>query len=72
MERFVTVSNMKIGMPWEDRVEITPMPEMDRISYLDGLVKDALQKEPRWSMKAGARPAKPCFIPPFLHPLTMK
>ncbi|NLW44873.1 MAG: NADP-dependent glyceraldehyde-3-phosphate dehydrogenase [Syntrophomonadaceae bacterium] len=70
MERFVTaVSNMKIGMPWEDKVEITPMPEMDRISYLDGLVKDALQKGAQVVNEGGGASCQTLFYPAILAPV---
>ncbi len=70
MERFVTaVGNMKIGMPWEENVEITPMPEMDRISYLNDLVKDALQKGAQIVNQDGGTSCQTLFKPAVLSPV---
>lgn len=37
----VKMSLMKCGMPWEKGVQITPMPDFDKISYLHGLIDDS-------------------------------
>jgi glyceraldehyde-3-phosphate dehydrogenase (NADP+) len=41
------VSNLKAGMPWEDEVKITPMPEPDKTGYLSELITDAVAKGAR-------------------------
>lgn len=35
------VSSIKIGMPWEEGVQITPLPEDGKIPYLQELIEDA-------------------------------
>jgi len=41
-QRFVdAVSMLKTGMPWEDGVNITPLPEEGKAGYLTGLIEDA-------------------------------
>jgi glyceraldehyde-3-phosphate dehydrogenase (NADP+) len=37
------LSKLKIGMPWEDGVKITPLPEEGKVEYLRGLIIDALE-----------------------------
>jgi glyceraldehyde-3-phosphate dehydrogenase (NADP+) len=42
VELFVKeVDQLKIGMPWDDNVKLTPLPEPDKSEYLNGLVEDA-------------------------------
>ncbi|OIN99683.1 MAG: NADP-dependent glyceraldehyde-3-phosphate dehydrogenase [Desulfovibrionaceae bacterium CG1_02_65_16] len=38
------VKSLKIGMPWEDGVNITPLPEPGKTAYLTTLLRDALSK----------------------------
>jgi glyceraldehyde-3-phosphate dehydrogenase (NADP+) len=43
LERFCAgVAKLKVGMPWEPGVDITPLPEPGKVAYLRGLVDDAL------------------------------
>lgn len=37
-----SVSRLKLGMPWEKDVDITPLPEEGKCEYLAGLVDDAV------------------------------
>jgi glyceraldehyde-3-phosphate dehydrogenase (NADP+) len=42
LERFCAgVDKLKVGMPWEPGVDITPLPEPGKVDYLRGLVDDA-------------------------------
>ena len=41
------VDGLKGGLPWEDGVQITPLPEPDKTAYLTGLIDDALSKGAR-------------------------
>lgn len=38
------VGSLKVGLPWEDGVSITPLPEPKKPSILEGLIGDALSK----------------------------
>jgi glyceraldehyde-3-phosphate dehydrogenase (NADP+) len=38
------VAKLKLGMPWEKDVDITPLPEEGKCEYLAGLVNDAVSK----------------------------
>ncbi len=45
LQRFAAaVKGLKVGLPWEPGVNITPLPEPGKPQHLDGLVQDALQK----------------------------
>ncbi len=39
-----SVNALKCGLPWEAGVSITPLPEPDKIVYLQGLIDDAIAK----------------------------
>jgi len=50
-EKFVAkfseaVDNLKPGMPWE-KVQVCPLPEMDKPQSMGKLVQDAIEKEPK-------------------------
>lgn len=38
------VRSLKVGLPWEDGVSITPLPEPKKPAYLSELIADALSK----------------------------
>jgi glyceraldehyde-3-phosphate dehydrogenase (NADP+) len=38
------VSDLKQGLPWEEGVSITPLPEPTKPSYLEELIADAVSK----------------------------
>lgn len=38
------VNNLKSGLPWEEGVLITPLPEHNKTAYLSGLIDDAVGK----------------------------
>lgn len=45
MKEFLSqLGSLKSGMPWEEGVKLTPLPEVDKPAYLDELKKDALSK----------------------------
>ena len=56
LERFAeAVRNLRFGMPWEDSVNITPLPESDKPDYLTDLVQDAGQHGARIINEAGSQ-----------------
>lgn len=38
------VDSLSIGLPWQKDIHITPLPEPDRIEFLQRLIKDAVDK----------------------------
>lgn len=63
------VSDLKLGMPWEPGVAITPLPEDGKPEYLKALVDDALAKGAR-NVNAGGQAEATFFRPAVLFPVT--
>jgi glyceraldehyde-3-phosphate dehydrogenase (NADP+) len=38
------INNLKAGLPWEEGVAITPLPETNKIAFLQDLIDDAVSK----------------------------
>ena len=68
------ISALKCGMPWEEGVNITPLPEADKTEYLNSLIQDALSKGAKVVNDGGGRFDKSFFYPAVLYPVnqTMK
>jgi glyceraldehyde-3-phosphate dehydrogenase (NADP+) len=60
---------MKQGMPWEDGVQITPLPEGGKTEYLKGLVEDALSKGATIINPQGGQANLTFFTPALLYPV---
>ena len=68
--RFVeAVGALKIGMPWEDGVAITPLPESGKTDYLAALVEDAQAHGARVVNASGATINGTFFYPAVLFPV---
>ncbi|EKD27345.1 MAG: hypothetical protein ACD_79C00750G0001, partial [uncultured bacterium] len=65
------VSNLKLGMPWESGVKLTPLPEPDKTKWMNEYIDDAC--------KLGANIINPCggksigtfFFPAILYPVNI-
>ena len=69
--RFVAVvDKLKAGLPWEDGVNITPLPEPGKQTYLSELVKDAKEKHAAIINNTGGRFEGTLFFPTVLYPVT--
>jgi glyceraldehyde-3-phosphate dehydrogenase (NADP+) len=76
-ERFTSkfveeVSKLKIGMPWEDGVKITPLPEPGKIDYLNELVQDAAHFGAKIINENGGESNDTFFYPAVLYPVNDK
>lgn len=60
------IENASIGMPWLDKVRITPLSEEHRIQYLNDLLEDALSKGALIENKDGGESLETLFIPAIL------
>lgn len=70
-EKFVAgVEALKPGMPWEDGVQVTPLPELKKPGYLQELVEDAVAKGARILNKDGASRTHSYFHPAVLFPVS--
>jgi acyl-CoA reductase-like NAD-dependent aldehyde dehydrogenase len=63
------VAKTRIGMPWVDRVRITPLVDPDRILYLRELVEDALRQGSSLGNEHAGRYFKSLFFPTILYPV---
>jgi len=64
------VSKLKYGMPWEDGVSLTPLPEADKPAYLKGCVDDAVAKGARVVNENGGMSNETFFYPAIVYPVT--
>jgi glyceraldehyde-3-phosphate dehydrogenase (NADP+) len=65
----LAMNNLNIGMPWQDNVEITPLPESGKIAYLQGLVDDAITHGAKVVNEAGGTVNQTFFFPAVLYPV---
>ena len=66
------MERLKFGMPWEEGVTITPLPDSDKAAYLKGLVEDALRLKARMMNADGGTTNKTFFYPAVLYPVNSK
>lgn len=64
------INLLKCGMPWEDGVTVTPLPEPEKPAYLEGLVSDALALGARVVNPGGGTVSGTFFYPALLYPVT--
>jgi glyceraldehyde-3-phosphate dehydrogenase (NADP+) len=70
LEKFTgEVDALKKGMPWEDGVRITPLPEPGKTDYLAGLIEDAVRKEARVVNPGGGRVEGTFMAPAVVYPV---
>lgn len=71
LERMVKgITGLKCGMPWEDGVTITPLPEVEKPEYLGGLIRDAESHGARVVNPGGGTAVKSFFYPALLYPVS--
>lgn len=64
----VAVDAMKLGLPWEDGVKITPLPEPNKPKYLSELIADAKEKGAKVANELGEIQAAAFVRPSVLYP----
>ena len=64
------IANIKIGMPWEKSVSITPLPEDGKIEYLNELIEDAKSKGANIINEHGGETNKTFMFPAVLFPVS--
>ncbi len=73
VERFKTaVANLKVGMPWENGTQLTPLPEPGKVDYLRGLVEDARRHGAQIINEKGGEIRNTFFYPAVLYPVNEK
>src|SRR5450830_1665049 len=63
------LATLKPGMPWEDGVALTPLPEAGKVDYLNALVADAAQHGARVMNANGGVSRGTFFYPAVLYPV---
>ncbi|MDD2586207.1 MAG: aldehyde dehydrogenase family protein, partial [Syntrophomonadaceae bacterium] len=63
------IDSLKTGMPWEENVNITPLPEEGKVEWLGKLVEDAVSKGAAVINKGGGEIAGNLFYPAVLFPV---
>lgn len=66
------VAKLKIGMPWEQGVNITPLPEENKPQYLKGLIEDAESNGAKIINESGGMVNKTFIYPAILYPVNAK
>jgi glyceraldehyde-3-phosphate dehydrogenase (NADP+) len=66
------VSKIKPGMPWENGVGLTPLPEPGKVDYLKGLVDDAQKHGANVVNENGGEILETFFYPAILYPVNDK
>jgi len=70
LKRFtVEISKLKLGMPWDAGVNITPLPEPGKTDFLNDLVQDAKQKGAKVINENGGAHWHSFFYPALLYPV---
>jgi len=64
------LEKLKMGMPWEDGVMITPLPEPDKPAYLKELIEDAKTKGAKVLNKNGGDINESFVYPAVLYPVS--
>ena len=73
LEKFsAEVEKLKVGMPWEEGVNITPLPEPNKSEYLADLIKDAVSHGAKVINPGGGIFNKSCFFPAILFQVNDK
>lgn len=63
------ISNLKLGLPWEQGVRITPLPETGKSEYLQSLIEDAKKLGGKVINSDGGKFDKTLFFPAVLFPV---
>jgi glyceraldehyde-3-phosphate dehydrogenase (NADP+) len=70
LQRFVAaLQQLKIGMPWEDGVQITPLPGPHRTRYMTEAIDDATDKGARVVNEGGGAFCVTLFQPAVVYPV---
>ncbi|WP_396198257.1 NADP-dependent glyceraldehyde-3-phosphate dehydrogenase [Flavobacterium sp.] len=64
------VDALKFGMPWDEKVQITPLPEEEKFKYLNDCIADAESKGAKIMNENGAIQNGTLFFPAVLYPVT--
>ena len=63
------VDALKFGMPWDEKVQITPLPEEDKFKYLNDCISDAENGGAKIVNQNGAIQNGTLFFPAIIYPV---
>lgn len=63
------LGKLKVGMPWEKGVSITPLPEPDKADHMTELLDDAKAKGARVINESGGTVCETLFYPAVVYPV---
>jgi len=63
------IDKLKMGLPWEEGVNITPLPEEGKPNYLKSLIEDALAKGAKIANARGGNSDRSFVAPTVLFPV---
>lgn len=73
LEKFSgSVDALKAGMPWEEGVNITPLPEENKTGSLNTYIKDALENGAKVVNEDGGKISGSFMVPAILYPVNEK
>ncbi|QCP54165.1 NADP-dependent glyceraldehyde-3-phosphate dehydrogenase [Trinickia violacea] len=64
------LDNLKIGMPWEKNVKITPLPGLHRTAYMKEAIEDAVAKGARIVNDGGGAFSATLYKPAVIYPVS--
>lgn len=64
------VDGLKFGNPWDDSVELTPLPEPGKPDYIQELIDDAKEKGAKVINEKGGERTDNFIWPSIIHPVT--
>lgn len=64
------VDALKFGMPWDEKVQITPLPEEEKFNYLNVCIADAESKGAKIMNENGAIQNGTLFFPAVMYPVS--
>lgn len=71
IEKFIVrLQTLKCGMPWEENVMLTPLPEKGKTQYLSDLIKDAVEKGAKIANENGGNVIESFMYPAVLTDVT--
>jgi glyceraldehyde-3-phosphate dehydrogenase (NADP+) len=65
-----SIRELKIGLPWEKDIQITPLPEENKTDYLSDLIQDAEYYGAHVINDFGGETKETFFYPAVLYPVT--
>lgn len=75
VDRFVKelsaeIAKLKYGMPWEEGVSLTPLPEPQKPAYLKDVIDDAISKGAQVVNENGGKTSESFVFPAVVYPVT--